>query len=117
MYVKKGMNMKKQIDDLLENCVAFFGVSIGAIIVVALLMFPLYILKGFVISKLWLWFVVPYFGLEPLSIPLAIGLGMIVSFVSNPRKENDVKIRDTCLFSILLSLLTLLSGWIVHLFI
>lgn len=40
------------------------------------------ILRGVVIWKLWDWFMVPNFHLPPLRIALAIGLGLLVSYMS-----------------------------------
>jgi len=47
--------------------------------------------KGFVLTKLWLWFIVPFFGLHPLSIPFAIGFFLILRFLSGYSEDN----RDT----------------------
>ena len=40
------------------------------------------IMNGFAISTLWGWFIVPMFGLPALSIPYAIGLSLIVSYMT-----------------------------------
>lgn len=38
--------------------------------------------RGYVLSILWAWFVVPIFGLPALSIPIAIGIGLVVGFMT-----------------------------------
>ena len=53
--------------------------------------------KGFVMCKLWLWFVVPL-GLAPLTIPLAIGLMLLRALIiyapdSKPEIENKDGLR------------------------
>ncbi len=40
------------------------------------------LLNGWALHLLWLWFIVPIFNLPALSIGQAIGLGMIVSFLT-----------------------------------
>lgn len=34
---------------------------------------------GFVTTKLWAWFVLPQFGVKPLTLAMAVGLGLFVS--------------------------------------
>lgn len=34
---------------------------------------------GLVGSKLWLWFVVPFFGMSPLSVPHVMGLCLLIT--------------------------------------
>ena len=41
-----------------------------------------YIWKGYVLSILWKWFIVAFFGLPALTIPMAIGLTLIASFLT-----------------------------------
>ena len=49
-----------------------------------------YALWGFTTSRLWLWFVVPQFDLAPLSIPVAIGLSLVLSqFKRSPKTDKD----------------------------
>ena len=48
--------------------------------------------SGYVITLLWKWFVVPTFGLPLLSIPLAIGLALLLTMFrttpdSKPKQE------------------------------
>lgn len=41
------------------------------------------VMNGWALSKLWSWFVVETFGLPILSIPEAIGLAMIASYLTH----------------------------------
>lgn len=62
-----------------------FTVSIVCMIYTALL-------SGWAFTKLWSWFVVTTFGLAPLSIPAAIGLAFVVSYLThqpNPEASKD----------------------------
>ena len=77
--------------------------------------------RGYVLSILWGWFVVPYFALTPLSIPLAIGLSILVSMLISHRtgKEVEKEMGPWQSITIGLMLVTLgpafylLAGWIV----
>lgn len=37
---------------------------------------------GYVLHLLWAWFIVPAFGLPAVSIPVAIGLSLVVGFMT-----------------------------------
>ena len=81
------------------------------------------IISGFVIMKLWLWFIVPQFGLKQLNMFTAIGIMFLVGYLTaKPAKNtNDDDFWDVfilnILFLIFMSILILLEGWILHLFI
>jgi hypothetical protein len=81
------------------------------------------IAEGFVLSILWSWFMVTTFGLPAISIPVAIGISLLVSVttlrIRNENLENTdsgtvlikALIRFFCLF------LLLGIGWVVHFFV
>ena len=86
----------------------------------------LYILNGWVLSILWEWFVVSTFEISPLTIPEAIGLAALVSFLTcsyqsgEPGQTNEERIRriiESICYSIARPLVVLILGWIVHQFI
>lgn len=61
---------------------------------VAILFILVYgLIRGFVITKLWAWFVIPTFPSAPeLTIPVAWGLSMLVSFLTAEHPDhNDTK--------------------------
>ena len=94
----------------------------GLAIIGALVLIPVTsILNGWVLTKLWGWFVVPVFGLPALSIAPAIGLSIIVGYLTiHANKSNDSSSNDgvgLALFkAISTPLLYLFFGWIVSLF-
>ena len=81
--------------------------------------------SGYALSILWDWFVVPTLNLEPISIPIAIGLAIVVSYLTNHTDSTQENNGDT--FSeILLNLIgrtlvkptmALFIGWVVTFFI
>lgn len=83
---------------------------------------PLTIWEGFVISKLWLWFIVPVFALPVLSISTAIGIALVFSILTHqhPRKtgEPDVMAEVGHQFWIGLAnpFILLVFGAVVHAF-
>lgn len=44
---------------------------------------PLVIFGAWVFTQLWAWFVVPTFGLAPLTIPAALGLSLLVNYLTS----------------------------------
>lgn len=75
--------------------------------------------RGFTLSILWGWFIVPLFGLPALSIPFAIGLSLVVGFLSQQAHQahSDKDWGQVCLIAALYPALALLIGWIVTKFI
>lgn len=78
------------------------------------------VLRGLVLSIMWGWFVVPTFGLAPLSIPIAMGLGLILAFTTHqPRYDAEKRGNwaDVVGRIIMQPLGTLAIGWLISLFI
>lgn len=99
-----------------------------AAIILSLLIIPLLVLssvwRGYVLTILWVWFVVPVFHLPALGIVTAIGISLVVSFLTHQhRPENPADTRgagekfgESIVFALLWPAMTLLIGWAVHLF-
>lgn len=75
--------------------------------------------KGYVLTVLWAWFMVPAFHVAPLRIPFAIGIGLIVGWLThvNRKPEQEPETAHTVVMSLILPALVLGSGWIVAQFI
>jgi hypothetical protein len=90
------------------------------IIVLAMIISP--IVSGFVILKMWDWFVVPIFEANPLRLVEAIGLMFLVNYLKTKRdKEVDKEkiweqFATDLVFFILYAGFSLLAGWVVSLF-
>lgn len=55
----------------------------------AIFMLPICIIwSGYVLSTLWGWFLVPALGLPAISIPSAIGIDLVVSYMTHQYREN-----------------------------
>ena len=74
---------------------------------------PLAVLKAWVVSKLWAWYVVPTFEAPTLSVAVAFGLVVLVAFVAkaSPPKTERGFWADTAL-AVAGHLLVLLLGWL-----
>jgi hypothetical protein len=99
----------------MEIILAIFGVT--AMLVIGS------IWRGYVFSVLWKWFIVPVFPAMPLlSIPVAIGIAMVVSFLAyqytytKDDRSEAAKLGGAFGVSLLYPGLVLLMGWVVTLF-
>jgi hypothetical protein len=77
----------------MEKALAVLLLIVGLVglMAIALPVFGLW--SGFVISKLWLWLLVPIFHISPLTVPQAMALGMVVAFLAKPNLS-DLKKKD-----------------------
>jgi high-affinity Fe2+/Pb2+ permease len=73
--------------------------------------------RGFALSILWGWFIVPVFGLPALSIPFAIGLSLVVGFLTDHVDDKDGDWSAAVYKAAIGPAVALLIGWIVTKFI
>jgi hypothetical protein len=76
--------------------------------------------SSFTFSYLWLWFVVPIFGLPTLTLVQSAGIVASVSYVTaqkpaNDTRDNSVVILEGFLHSVLKAGMYLFIGYILHL--
>jgi hypothetical protein len=96
----------------------YFGRIISMIILLAVTV----IIAAYVFSKLWLWFIVPVFEVNSLRLVEAIGIFILIIFVTAKRGkdlEEDDYWKDfinKVKFSVTFSFLSLLLGYITKLF-
>lgn len=105
----------------LAAVLGLFSIVIGVVASIFIISAISSIINGFVLSKLWLWFIVPFFGFAPLSIPLAIGISLIVTFLTyhtiGLKAEDDAaKKRGNAVLVFVRPFVYLLFGWVVHSF-
>jgi hypothetical protein len=107
------MNKDSDTATIVLGCLAL-------IFLVPIMTIALYILNGWVLSQLWQWFVVTTFNLRPLSIPEAIGIAMVVGFLTheyNDSKKEEHKgwaVVVPLLMAFVGPLITLLAGYILY---
>lgn len=73
--------------------------------------------RGYVLSVLWLWFIVATFGVPAISIPAAIGIMLIVGMFKNTAKKNTHDVEESAWETLgkgfVVPLIVLGMGWIV----
>ena len=82
------------------------------------------IARGFVIMKLWAWFIVPIFALNALTLVHSIGLSLVVGLLTSELKPDDdadgegwfAKIITRFVFLVIVYAAVLFEGWIISLF-
>lgn len=79
--------------------------------------------SGYVLSILWKWFLVPTFTLPQLSIPTAIGVTLVVSYLTfhdlhepEDKASLDVKLVRSLIIAFFRPAIALLFGWVVNQF-
>lgn len=93
------------------------GLEIFGAIMLIILIIPIsVILNGFVLSKIWNWFM-PYIGVVEITTPVAIGLSCIPGLFRNRNvTEKELKIKGALFQIIGAPLFLLFFAYIVTLF-
>jgi hypothetical protein len=95
--------------------------TIGKFFTGVFLLFLSAIISGFILTKLWAWFIVSTFNQDPLRLVEAIGLGIVVSYLTTTVKydEEEKEFSDIIVqwfFKVFYALFILLFAWVIHLF-
>jgi hypothetical protein len=92
--------------------------SVAGLLFLLFVICPLTImLNGYAISVLWGWFIVTTFGLVALSVPQAIGMSLMVSYLTHHSLQKDEhSTGEKIAIAILKPILALGFGWIITLF-
>jgi hypothetical protein len=73
--------------------------------------------SAYVLTVLWGWFVMPVFGMAPLGMAYAAGLGVLASFLTHQAHSHDRSAADSIAIAIGHPLFALGFGWVITLFI
>ena len=91
-----------------------------AIILTTIISIPVSVVwSAYVLTILWGWFIVPQFGLEPLTIRFAIGLSLIITYLTYKydHYEDDRSAQERFYsqlgLAIIKPLFALFFGWII----
>ncbi len=101
---------------------AIAAIVLGGIMAIAVIITISAIINGWVLTKLWHWFAVPIFGLDDLTVVQAIGIALVVGFlthqkkITNKKDGNDETDWVVTTINLLSPFIVLLIGYIVHLF-
>jgi hypothetical protein len=100
----------------------YIMVAIVAILIFVGLLLLGAILNGFALSILWGWFMIPTFQLPEIGIVQAIGIGLVISFLTHQRMQSregeDARkvLRNQITGALIQPIAALLLGWVVHKF-
>ncbi|MCU4119322.1 hypothetical protein [Variovorax sp. N23] len=105
------MKTDTALDDILKPIAGLVLVVPGVILLIA----ASATWRGYVLSILWGWFMVPAFGLPGLTVPLAIGLALVIGFLTerSAKKKEDFDWGIAIAQLIFSPAIALLIGWIV----
>lgn len=104
--------------------------ALGWLIVVIAMTFLAAIFHGYVLSMLWGWFIVPVFNAPVLGVAPAIGVALLIGYLTKSRANKEKKEEkkqtfseraEKFLYDDILNVATkasavLFTGWIIHLF-
>ena len=93
---------------LLPALTAFFMLAAGGIVLFLAALFT----RGFCLSVLWGWFMVPVFGLPTLPIAAALGIALLLNYCLRASKEGGGLLAVFTEGAVVLIL-----GYLFHLFI
>lgn len=93
----------------LKKTLVFYGTAFLGCLVVVLLSI---LFRGYCLSLLWAWLIVPTFHLPKISIAAALGLAVVLNFLLNP-KHAEASLGE----SLATSGIVLLVGYLISLFI
>lgn len=91
--------------------------ALAAIIISFGALLPMAWLRGFVICRLWLWFIVPAFKVQPLALVTALGISLLASLltfqVNGFKYSEDPLTNSICgvLAATVVSLVSWFGGW------
>jgi hypothetical protein len=87
--------------------------SIGLLIAAVMLMPLLIVIKAFVISQLWEWYIVSHFGVSTLPMITAFGITLLANFIIHVGYSKDERrMEEKLAHSLSIPVIALLMGWI-----
>jgi hypothetical protein len=89
------------------------GLAIAAIFLLPGIIFVAALVKAFVISTLWHWYIVPFFHVADMPMAIAFGLSLMINYII-PTRDNfkDLKTGEKFLHIFLAPAVVLLFGWV-----
>lgn len=76
--------------EILAGALAVLVAIVGVFVLLALFIAFSSMYNGWVLMKLWEWFIVPVFHLPMLTLPAAMGLSLVVHFLTyNQQRTSD----------------------------
>ena len=115
LYEQQKDSQKKKESDII-NIMAITTF----IVVLPILIFLLAVVNSFVLSLLWGWYIVPFFGAKPLPLAIAFGMSIIIEYLTSnlySNIDNNKSFKDKIIFKLSFIISTILLGWVGTFFI
>lgn len=94
------------------------GITLGALFFLPVMFFVMALVKAYVLSTLWHWYIVKFFNQPELPLAISFGIGLIITYLIPGKEYNkNASNGEKLLFMIFLPLFTLLLGWLGTFFI
>lgn len=93
--------------------------ALGKIVVYIFIGILCGVVRAWVLCKLWLWFVVPQFHVQPLHLGVAYGLSMVaytMHSIPSPEYKDDstgATAARAITYGIVIPLISLAIGWVI----
>lgn len=101
-------------DEKEKTAIAWFLVITGVLAGLPLLLLVSSCVNGWVLTKLWAWFMVPIFHLPTLTVWPAIGVALVARFLTYQDMDNKRKLGESVALAIIQPIISLGFGWLVH---
>lgn len=109
--------MDKNAEDKAKDTFAAIGVAVLLVVLLS----PFLILRGWVMTVLWKWFVMPLFPVEPLGIIQALGLATALGLLTGTHRIEILRKSDLATHAVIRrhfthSVCFLAMGWVLAFF-
>jgi hypothetical protein len=94
------------------------GIAIAAMLLLPAWIFIAVLVKAWVVSMLWHWYIVSFFHQPELPLTIAFGISLIISYLIPSRDlDNDKSLSEQILYAAMFPAATLIFGWLGTFFI
>lgn len=101
-------------DETAKTVFAWLVVITGIVAGLPLLLLVSSCVNGWVLTKLWAWFMVPIFHLPALTLWPAIGVAMVIRFLTYQDTNNKRGIGESVALAVIQPIVSLGFGWLIH---
>jgi hypothetical protein len=91
------------------NAVAY---ALGFVFLTVCFIFSAIALRAFILCSLWEWYLVSYFGLKTLSLPVAFGISLIFSYLKDDAWSHKAIDNNLWIRMVFFNIATFVFGWL-----
>lgn len=99
------------MDKAMDKVAKVIGVIVGMVLII--------ILRGFLISKFWMWFIIPVLNVTQISVAQGIGFSMMISLITTglatDKDKKDLTVGEAIFLGAVSQGFLLFIGWVIHL--